>query len=119
MIQAAGGAASLYWNLGFLAVERTMSKVVHWKVNAASAEKIRSEWLCNKKQAKKKLIREQKQQVRDLKQQKQFSTTSKQRKAAEVKKQLRLRVTLKNLFRMHRMFHQIFHARSSRRNKLD
>ena len=48
MIQAAGGAASLYWNLGFYAVEKTLSKVAHWSVNTASREKLKSEYFSNK-----------------------------------------------------------------------
>ena len=85
-IQAAGGAASLYWNLGSAAIETVLSKVAWWEVNAVSREKLKKEWLANKKQAKQKLRRKQKQQARELKQQKQFQTTSKQRKEAEKKK---------------------------------
>ena len=86
MIQAAGGAASLFWNLGFAAIQIVMSKVAWWEINTVSMEKLKKEWLANKKQAKQKLLRKQKQQARDLKGQKQFQTTSKQRQEAEKKK---------------------------------
>ena len=86
MVQAAGGAASLYWNKGYGAIESVLSNVAHWDVNTVSCDKLRDEWLANKKQAKKKVLRKQKQHARNLKNQKQFQTSSKQRKEAEKKK---------------------------------
>ena len=86
LIQAGGGAASLFWNLGHSAVEVVMRKVACWQVNTFSCQKLKRDWQRNKKQAKQKLLRKQKKQAHELKQQKQFRTTSKQRKEAEKKK---------------------------------